>query len=77
MYGLIIFLQNAKEMDEWMTVIQNSISNALNSQPNPKSKSDTNSQEERLADLKYLQEMPENKFCADCRAESKIFPFAK
>jgi hypothetical protein len=57
-------------MEDWMTVIQNSISNSLNSQPS-KGKKDEPTQEEKLADLKFLQEIPENRYCADCKAESE------
>eukprot|EP00475_Leptophrys_vorax_P002060 TRINITY_DN11172_c0_g1_i3.p1 TRINITY_DN11172_c0_g1~~TRINITY_DN11172_c0_g1_i3.p1 ORF type:complete len:656 (-),score=159.17 TRINITY_DN11172_c0_g1_i3:745-2712(-) len=60
---------SAREMEDWMTVIQNSISNSLNSQPSKGKKEDA-SAEEKLADLRLIQEAPENRFCADCKAEN-------
>jgi hypothetical protein len=59
-------------MDEWISVIQRSIGNALNSQPNSnKAVADDGG----AADLKNLQEKIENRNCADCGSESTLKDF--
>jgi hypothetical protein len=64
------FSQSQKEMEDWISVIQKSISIALNSQPNPQNKQ--SAEDNGSADLKVIQELPENRFCADCGFEGKL-----